>query len=482
MKALAVAASGVIAMASAALANDGLDDLAQVFSPKQVPAQRTSAPQDSSPPISTRPAPTQQIPTQQKQQAPTQQAAQQRWTTIFSTETRYYSWHNNFVPPDTTGIGPGRGWEVYIPFAIQLTGKPVDDLNIDFVARGGWVKAAQTTIGLSGEVATTTDTAMSATATYLGWRGIQPFAAVSANLPTGKSALFGTQVNARMDPDLVEISTFGEGYNIGPSFGLNFPVAGSLLFTTSVGYTWRGPFDRESAFSTLPPGVDPALVANLVSIIPTQTINPGEDTTVTGAINYGTTLFSIGLTGSASWESPTIIRDHPVFRPGLRYLLALQSAYKWPEKWGVTELSAAVAHSNRNKVPRRDVTELKLEDLNSNSNVYRVGLQHLFPIEQFQVGPTVSFLYRDHNGYNSTTLQFVPQKTRWAAGMFAQYAANQTVTLNARIEHVWIHENESPTTGGEKLDVLARSLIPASTVPAISGTAWQTSLGINIKL
>ncbi len=177
------------------------------------------------------------------------------------------------------------------------------------------------------------------------------------------------------------------------------------------------------------------------------------------------------------------MRDIPTFRPGLRYLLSLQSSYKWPENWGVTELTSALAHSNRNKVLLTDGSGLlALESLNSNSNVYRVGLQHLFPVHQFQVGPTGSLLYRDRNGYNSTTLQFVPQKTRWAAGMVAQYAPNATVTLNARIEHVWTHENESPTDDGAKLDVLARSLIPASTVPAISGTAWQTSFGINVKL
>ena len=406
---------------------------------------------------------------------------EQKWTTTFSTETRYYSWRNNFVPPDTTGIGPGRGWEVYIPFAMQLTGKPVNDLSVDFVVRGGWVKAAQTTTGLAGEVATSTDTAVSFNTTYLGWQGLQPFIALSANLPTGKSALFGTSVNARMDPDLVEISTFGEGYNFGPSFGLNVPIAGSLLFTTSVGYTYRGPFNRELAFSTLPPGVDPALVANLIDVIPTVRIDPGENTTVTAAINYGAGSFAAGLTGATSWELPTIVRDLPTFRPGLRHLLSLRSSYKWPEKWGVTELTAAAAHSNRNKLVFETATPT-LERFNSNSNVYRVGLQHLFPVDQFQIGPVASFLYRDHNGYNSTTLQFVPQKTRWAAGMLAQYAPNASVTLNARVEHVWTRENESPTNDDVKLDVLAKSLIPASTVSVISGTAWQTSFGVNVKL
>ncbi|HET7806611.1 MAG TPA: hypothetical protein VFL53_20420 [Pseudolabrys sp.] len=483
MKALFAAGWSAIAVASTALANDKPDDLAQVIMPRQVPAQRTPAAPDSSPPVSARPSPAPGIPERQKQTqpAPAQQTSEQRWTATFSTETRYYSWRNNFIPPDTSGIGPGRGWEVYIPFAMQLTGKPVDDLNVDFVVRGGWVKAAQTTTGLAGEVATSTDTVMSVDATYLGWQGLQPFIALSANLPTGKSALFGTSVNARMDPDLVEISTFGEGYNLGPSFGFNVPIAGSLLFTASVGYTWRGPFDRESAFPTLPPGVDPDLVANLIDIIPTVKINPGENTTVTGAVNYGTGSFAVGLTGSASWESPTNVRDRPSFKPGLRYLLSLQSSYKWPEKWGVTELTAAAAHSNRNKLVF-EIAEPTSEKFNSNSNVYRVGLQHLFPVDQFQIGPTVSFLYRDHNGYNSTTLQFVPQKTRWAAGMLAQYAPNATVTLNARVEHVWTRENESPAEDGAKLDVLAKSLIPASTVPVISGTAWQTSFGINVKL
>ena len=258
MRALIIVGCSVIVATSTTLANDKPDELAQVFAPRQIPEQRTPPPPESSPPIPTRPTPAQQIPAslRQPQQVPAQESSERKWTTTFSTETRYYSWRNNFVPPGTTGIGPGRGWEVYIPFATQLTGKPVNDLSVDLVVRGGWVKAAQTTTGLSGEVATSTDTAVSFNTTYLGWQGLRPFIALSANLPTGKSALFGTSVNARMDPDLVEISTFGEGYNFGPTFGLNVPIAGSLLFTASVGYSYRGPFNRESAFPVFPPGVD----------------------------------------------------------------------------------------------------------------------------------------------------------------------------------------------------------------------------------
>ena len=109
-------------------------------------------------------------------------------------------------------------------------------------------------------------------------------------------------------------------------------------------------------------------------------------------------------------------------------------------------------------------------------------MQHLVPFGDFQFGPTGSVLYRDRNGYNSATLQFVPQKTRWSAGILAQYAPSPAVTLNARFEGVWTHENENPAAGGSKLDSLQDFVLPAASVPPISGSGWQTSIGINVKL
>ncbi|HUL90528.1 MAG TPA: hypothetical protein VLU23_20390 [Pseudolabrys sp.] len=401
-------------------------------------------------------------------EAMAQQTPPQQWTTIFSTETRYFSWHNNFVPADGS-TGPGKGSEVYVPIAAQLSGKPIENLSLEITARGGWVKAVQSTTGRSGEVQTATDTVASATVTYLGWQGVQPFAALSTNLPTGKSVLLGTAANVRMDPDLVDITTFGEGFNLGPTFGFNFPISGSLLVTTSVGYTWRGRFDQESTTDPLSP-------------FQTSTVNPGDNLTGTVAVNYQTGPFAVGLTGSITWETPTTVDETQSFKPGKRFLMALQSSYKWSETLGTTTLSVSAAHSNRNAVLLPNVNSLAIETLNSNSNVYRVGLQHLVPVGDLQVGPTGSVLYRDHNGYNSATLQFVPQKIRWAAGLQTQYAPSAAITFNARVEGVWTHENENPAANGGKFDDLFGAILPAATVPAISGTGWQSSIGINVKL
>ena len=134
----------------------------------------------------------------------------------------------------------GQRRRAYTPYAAQLVGQS-NDLKIEMLMRGGWVSARQSTAGVTGAVATATDTVTSGTITYLGLRGLQPFASLELNLPTGLAALTAAQVNARMDPDLVDISTFGEGLNIGPTVGVNIPLGEAWLLTMSAGYTAGAP-------------------------------------------------------------------------------------------------------------------------------------------------------------------------------------------------------------------------------------------------
>jgi len=158
------------------------------------------------------------------------------WSATFASEVRYYSWVGARGSPTTVNAASGRGSQLYVPFALQLTGTPAEAVRVQFLARGGWVRSSQTTAGLSGTVETMTDTVLSGTVTYLG-TGVQPFVSINVNAPTGKAALFGSAANARMDPDLVEIGSFGEGWNVGPTVGVNVPITPSLMVTGSVGYT-----------------------------------------------------------------------------------------------------------------------------------------------------------------------------------------------------------------------------------------------------
>jgi hypothetical protein len=396
---------------------------------------------------------------------------QQSWETTFASEVRYYAWTSNRGSPTTVGTAPGKGSEIYVPFAAQLAGKLNENLKVQFLARGGWVHAHQSTAGLSGTVDTVTDTVMTGTFTYLGINGFQPFVSVSVNAPTGKSALFGTAANARMDPDLVEIASFGEGWNVGPTAGANLSLTPTMIVTTSVGYTWRGSFDRERSTSEPDPTVQS----------PTG-VNPGDVLTATAAIGSQEGTWAWNVSGTVSEETTTTENSVELYRAGRRYVGAATVSHTWPERWGQTTLNGSYAHSNRNKVLFLGAPPLIKEIMNTNSDVYRVGLQHLFLVgDNLAVGPTASYLHRDENGYDPGTLQFVPAKDRWAAGGIARMAAGPKVTLNARGEYVWTHENERIAPGDMLFSVLANAFVPGSAVPVVSSNGWMASGGANVK-
>jgi hypothetical protein len=333
------------------------------------------------------------------------------------------------------------------------------------------VDARQSTPGLSGHVDTMTDTVTSGTVTYLGINGIQPFVSVNTNIPTGRSALFGTAANARMDPDLVEVASFGEGFNVGPTVGVNLPFTSNLIATLSVGYTWHGSFTRESTLSLEPP----------ITQAPTP-IKPGDNLTFTAALAYTSGAVSTNLTGSISRSTTTDVNGEAYFRAGTRYLLSAAASYQWSPNAGTTTLKVAGAHSDNNDVQILLLPGLTEEPFDTNSNVFTVSIQHLFPAGKFVVGPSASYLIRDHNGYNPDTLQFVPAKQNYTLGVLAQCPINNRVTFNAKLDHVWTHEEDNPAPGGVKESVLAGgATFPAAFIPAVSSVAWQGSIGLNVS-
>jgi opacity protein-like surface antigen len=401
------------------------------------------------------------------------------WSETFSTEARYFSWQGtrgsptNAVAPGPVPLAtPGSGAELYTPYAAQLVGQS-NDLKIEMLMRGGWVWAHQSTAGLTGTVATATDTVASGTITYLGLPGLQPFASLELNLPTGLAALTATQVNARMDPDLVDISTFGEGLNIGPTVGINIPLTEAWLLTISAGYTRRGAYDMEGPFT--PPGGGAA---------PQSTnIKPGDALTATAVLGYQAGPLSAKVTGTITENGTTKEDETPFVKPGRRSLIAATASYDWPaDHSGTTTVNASAAHSNRNEVLFQCLIGcpigLATEPFNTNSNVYQAGVQHLFNLNRFALGPAGSFLFRDNNGYEPTTLQFVPAKQRWSAGVLAQYAPTNALNFNARLDRIWTHENQTPgLPSGEMFSVLAGSTVTSFTVPVISSTGWLFTVG-----
>ena len=387
-----------------------------------------------------------------------------RWQATFNEDTRFFSWRSTQGFPNTVTIpvlpatAPASGSQLYVPVGLQLVGRPNDDFKVELTTRSGYIWSRQYTPGASGEVSTPTDTSFTGKVTYYGFAGWQPFAALSVNAPTGKTVLLGNSAFARMDPDIVDTPTFGEGWNIGPSVGVNIPLANTLLLSLGVGYTYRGPYNREGA-------IDPVTQAQ-----GTTRIDPGDQITPTMTIVYSDGKLT--LLGSASYVMETVTRldGAPFYRTGANLLVNFGASYNWTNSLSTT-LTGLFSHTARNKVAILGVPDLVTEAFDSNSNLYKGVLDITYKMGDLSIGPTGSYLYRDRNGWSSTDFQFLPAKTKWTAGVVAGYAVNKQVSFNARAEHFWILESDNP--GKLAMD----TFIPGSAVPVISTSAWLFTLG-----
>ncbi|WP_134498357.1 transporter [Microvirga pakistanensis] len=403
-----------------------------------------------------------------------QQPDDKRWEMLFDSQVRYFTYKNTFgFDPRVAGTGrrPGKGSQLYLPFAAQLIGRPVDDIKVEMFARGGYVRSRQTTPFFSGEYVGPTDTQAGGTFTYLGIPGVQPFLSLNVNLPTGETPLQGNSSRARLDPDYVDVPTFGEGWNYGATVGANIPITESLVLNTSVGYVWRGEYDIENAFF-------PELL---------RSFDPGNTFTLSGSLNYQSGRIFAQLATSYTIETTSrsslinipgdFVIGNPDYELGNRFLLQGRLSYLWTEDLSMT-LTLGWSHTSPNKVSEpqlgQPLAPLLREDLNSNSNIYRIGLDGAYRItSNLTAGPTASFLYRDENAYLPTTSQFVPAKRRWSLGAVANFAVSDIFTLNARLERVWTREGAQ----GPFVD----QFFSGEALPQQSGHGWQASTGITAR-
>jgi hypothetical protein len=390
------------------------------------------------------------------------QSADQMWIVSYNAEIRYFSWQNTRgFPTDVAPLnGTGHGTQVYAPMSLSLTGNPSPNWRYDFVIRGGFVSSSQTTSGERGSVDTAVDTQFSSTVTYNGLTGVQPFAAMLINAPTGRSALYNTARFARMDGDLVDQGTYGEGWNFGPTLGVNIPLSPALMLTLSGGYTQRNPFAKESGNPIT------GLITDTVSI------KNGDEATVTAALGYAQGPLSLQGSGSYSWDAVSQssifgLQDYNRYQVGPRSTISGSASYAIDAMWSVYTNGFWV-HTEKNNVLDNTGLLLIPEGFDSNSNLYRVnaGVNYRFA-NGLTVGPTASYLYRDVNGYDPTTFSFVPAKTRYAVGGVANYNVTNKINVNAKLERVWIRENVNPGPP---------AFFPI--VPFMSGDAWVAAADV----
>lgn len=376
--------------------------------------------------------------------------AAETWSTTASFDARYFA--------SASSIGTKTS-QLYMPIGVQTTGLLTEDWKAGLLLRSGTILSRQSTPAASSTVNTLTDTNLTGTMSFLGWNGITPTLSLAVNLPTATArATPGfANLNGKTDGDLVPTPAFGEGLNIGPTLGVNVNLNESTVLGIGIGHTRRGDFDQGTATGI-------------------SRFDPGDVTTANTTLGYRGERLSLQGTLSYSMESTSFQDGAPIYRAGDRILLGAKAGYAWTDNWA-SRAGINFSHFSSNDVPAAaGVPALVREAFNSNSNVTQVNADLTYTTERYAIGPAFSFLYRDRNGYNPNTFQFLPAKTSWGIGLNGSYLLSQQFTLNASVQRLWVRENENPA----KLDAL-NAVIPGSAVPRVSSDIWLASIGTSYR-
>jgi hypothetical protein len=357
-----------------------------------------------------------------------------KWDAAIVPEVHYSSWNGSRGYPSGVTLTPGSGSQIYAPTTVQLISPTTNDFKVNLSGKFGYVWSQQTTSGQSGEVSTMTDTTAVGTVTYVGVNGVQPYVSLALNLPTGRSALYGSSANARMDPDFVDLATFGEGLNIGPSVGVNIPLSASWIASVAFGYTHHGSYAKEAP-------LDPT-----VAIQGTQILSPGQDMTGTVSIGYAAAPITFQASGTFTYETVTYLDGTPSFQLGDGFVVTSSASYAWNSQT-TSAITGTWSENLGNKALDTTVPAFLNQMFNANSQIVQARFDQIVNFDKWTGGPFASVLYRSNNSFDPQTLEFVPAKTLWSAGAQIKYAASDKVTLGASVAPFWARELETPELG-----------------------------------
>jgi hypothetical protein len=363
-------------------------------------------------------------------------------------EARYSDWKgtrgsNTFDP------APGRGNQIYSPWTIGVDYEKESAVRLESRLKGGFVSSHHRTPGQEAVYDGPVDTQASFNATFLNFETFRPALGVTVNLPTGEAYLPNNKRFSRMDSDLVEVGSYGAGFNVNPTAGVTFAVTDSIIASVSAGYTWRGAYDKETL----------DFVTGLFDA--KQRIDPGEVFTAnsTVAASFG----RLSLLGGFSFMAETDLKldGIPFARKGYRYVTNLVAVYEIDEQTALS-LSGFWSYQEKDKISDGFgglLSELK----NNNNQVFIFSAEPSYQFsEKLKLTGVYSLLYRPENTYDIVEQQFIPAKVKHSAGGALTYTVDPKTTIEFRGSYFWIVENTGSLTATDFYEV-----VPALGAPFI---------------
>jgi hypothetical protein len=218
----------------------------------------------------------------------------------------------------------GTGWQAYLPVRAEVKHKDFTLGLLSGAQHTEFDRAGQANRRLSSAL----DTKVTSSYAILGKLPVDVLLGLDLNLPTGKTNLAQEDIVLLMDPELVSINGFGEGFNVNPSVSVA-KAWENWIAGLGVGCAWRGKYD----FST-----DLGL----------KDFEPGDIVTASAVGKYGFAPgWSARFFGSAAWYRKETAQGAALYREGDFYAVGVGLDRSWENTSAGVTLKSVLRQKSR---------------------------------------------------------------------------------------------------------------------------------------
>jgi hypothetical protein len=222
------------------------------------------------------------------------------------------------------------------------------------------------------------------------------------NLPTGKTNLTRSQLSLIMDPDLLPINNFGEGFNINPTVTV-VGEWGNWVAGLGFGYLWRGDYD----YSTEIGATD---------------YSPGDIVTINGEVRY---YFSpdlhARLFAGHSWYGGDRMKGVNLYQEGDFTLVGIGANYTPEKQWTVDAAFRGIFREKSKFLSASGELSTETDNIHGDEWIADLAVRYLLD-DKTALGSFFQGRWYTRNSYPENWSRFIGSKEKYTLGFKATHA------------------------------------------------------------
>lgn len=222
------------------------------------------------------------------------------------------------------------------------------------------------------------------------------------NLPTGKTNLSARELSLIMDPDLIPINNFGEGFNVNPTVTLAGEW-GNWVAGLGFGYLWRGEYDYSTDIGV-------------------TDYSPGDIVTINGEVRYYFVpqLYSRLFAGH-SWYGKDRIRGMDSYQEGGFTSVGIGTNYTPAEQWNVDVAFRGIFREKSRIETSPGALSTEPDNIHGDEWVADVAARYLLD-EKTALGTYFQGRWYTSNEYPETSARYIGSREKYSLGIRATRA------------------------------------------------------------